>query len=387
MTVFAEPPSNDQSQVTQALFDPETHYGEGDDDALYNLFATWPENYFTSLPKPHGNRGIDEPYWEMRPSQIFLDDSFRRRGVRRLCASAIPGPDKLERERLREQLKSGGASDGTRKPFRIQSALELAQERARSDTLLALELAKHCQRPGPDPSPTISLSLSPPPRREQDEYEEWNGFSDTGPGFNSPSESTPIPNPPIPGPATLSIDALQSQVNEFAKENGFGVVRHNGSGSRVRKTRYVLQCDRYGEPRPSKGVGLRQKRSRKCGCKWKVIAEALEQNNYMWTLRTFADPQHSQHNHERSMSLSAHPVHRRLTDSVKATIEATSRRVGIRARDVRGIVKETHPGAVYTRRDIYNARAFLRREKLNGLGPTAALIKLFDRRGIPYIVK
>ncbi|KJZ69707.1 hypothetical protein HIM_10901 [Hirsutella minnesotensis 3608] len=51
-----------------SAFDPELHYGDGDDNALYNLFATWPENYFSSLPKPHGNRGIDEPYWELRQS-------------------------------------------------------------------------------------------------------------------------------------------------------------------------------------------------------------------------------------------------------------------------------------------------------------------------------
>ncbi|OAQ61363.1 hypothetical protein VFPBJ_11445 [Purpureocillium lilacinum] len=47
-----------------AVFDPELHYCDGDDNALYNLFATWPENYFSNLPKPHGNRGVDEPYWE-----------------------------------------------------------------------------------------------------------------------------------------------------------------------------------------------------------------------------------------------------------------------------------------------------------------------------------
>ncbi|KAJ6436373.1 C6 zinc finger domain-containing protein [Purpureocillium lavendulum] len=38
-------------------------------------------------------------------------------------------------------------------------------------------------------------------------------------------------------------------------------------------------------------------------------------------------------------------------------------------------------------RDIYNARALLRREKLGGLSPTAALIKLFDARGIPYVAR
>ncbi|KAK4077247.1 hypothetical protein Purlil1_12430 [Purpureocillium lilacinum] len=382
-------------------FDPELHYGDGDDNALYNLFATWPENYFSSLPKPHGNRGIDEPYWELRQSQIFLDDWFRGHGARRLFTSFIPGPDNLERARIREQVKQANLDDveqRTRTPVYFRSALDFAQEQAKLDKAVALELAHHCptlavERVAPGANDLLSAAVPtspltpptlPPPTR-QEEYEEWDGLSDTG----SPSQDAliPIPNPPMPGPAAVSIEALQSHVNEFAKENGFGVIRRNGSGSRVRKTRYVFQCDRYGEPRTSSSAGLRQRRSRKCGCKWKVIAEALEQNDYMWTLRAFADPQHSQHNHDHSMSLSAHPVHRRLTDSVKATIEATSRRVGIRARDVRGIVQQKHLGTHYTRKDIYNARARLRREKLEGLSPTAALIKLFDERGIPYIVK
>ena len=377
----------------RTAFDPELHYGHGDDDALYNLFATWPESYFSSLPKPHLNCGVDEPYWELRQSRIFLDNSFRGRGARRLFTPAVPGPDKLERERLRGQGNShdeqctGGA-------VHFRSALDFALEQANFDGSLARKLDQHypvsvprrvapgALSPSSGPSPTPA---SPPLSQEQDEYEEWDGQSYAGP--SSQAASIPIRNPPIPGPSKESVDALQSHVNEFAKENGFGVVRHNGSGSQVRKTRYVFQCDRYGKPRPSSGAGLRQKLSRKCGCKWKIIAEALEKNGYRWTLRAFADPQHSQHNHDRSMGLSAHPVHRRLTDSVKATIEATSRRVGIRARDVRGIVHEKHMGTHYTRRDIYNARALLRREKLGGLAPTAALIKLFDERGIPYIVK
>ncbi|KAK4068501.1 hypothetical protein Purlil1_13791 [Purpureocillium lilacinum] len=385
MTATAVPPP--------ATFDPEVHYGDGDDNALYNLFATWPENYFSSLPKPHGNRGIDEPYWELRQSQIFLDDWFRGRGARQLFTSFVPGPDKLERVRKREQVNANNTEQHATSTIRFRSALHFAQDQAKLDNALALELAQHCLAPttqwvvrgARDPPPLSVSPPSPSPSREQEEFEEWAGLSDTG--SSSHGASIPIPNPPIPGLAMVSVDALQSPVNDFAKENGFGVVRHNGSGSRVRKTRYVFQCDRYGEPRTSRGAGLRQRRSRKCGCKWKIIAEALEQNDYKWTLRAFADPQHSQHNHDRTMSLSAHPVHRRLTDSLKATIEATSRRVGIRARDVRGIVQEKHLGTHYTINDIYNARTLLRREKLGGLVPTAALVKLFDERGVPYIVK
>ncbi|KAM4060433.1 FAR1 DNA-binding domain-containing protein [Hirsutella rhossiliensis] len=283
-----------------SAFDPELHYGDGDDNALYNMFATWPENYFSSLPKPH-------------------DDWFRGHGARRLFTSFVPGPDKLERVRLREQANSD--EQHARSTVRFRSALDFAQEQAKLDNALALELAQHCLAPATQrvargardpPPPSVSpVSPSPSPSREQEEYEEWAGLSDTG--SSGHGASIPIPNPPIPGPAMVSVDALQSSINEFAKDNGFGVVRHNGSGSQLRKTRYVFQCDRYGEPRTPRGAGLRQRRSRKCGCKWRVIAEALEQNDYLWTLRAFADPQYSQHNHDRTMSLSAHPVHRRLT--------------------------------------------------------------------------
>ncbi|GKU11323.1 unnamed protein product [Fusarium langsethiae] len=78
---------------------------------------------------------------------------------------------------------------------------------------------------------------------------------------------------------------------------------------------------------------------------------------------------------------------RQNISSVKAAIETTSRRVGIRARDVGGLVWDSHPGTVYTRKDIYNARTLLRQEKLGGMSPTAALIKHFDDRDIPYAAK
>jgi hypothetical protein len=313
---FANPGCSDMTSTAlpPQAWDPELHYGDGDDNALYNLFATWPESYFSSLPRPHGYCGVDEPYWELQQSRMFLDDCFRGHGARRLFTPVVPGPDGLERERFREQALSDDAEPRVESSVRFQSALDLAQEQAKSDNLLALELAR--QGPGtrrrrlaigaPDPSSLASpVSPSPPPGQQQ-EYEEVEGLSDTEP--TGQIAGIPIPNPPTPGPATISIDALQSHVNEFAKENGFGVVRRNGSGSQARKTRYVFQCDRYGEPRMPRGAGLRQRRSRKCGCKWKVIAEALERSDYMWTLRAFADPQHSQHNHDRTMSLSAHPV-------------------------------------------------------------------------------
>jgi hypothetical protein len=116
-----------------------------------------------------------------------------------------------------------------------------------------------------------------------------------------------------------------------------------------------------------------------------VVAEALEEGK--WLLRQHSNPEHSQHNHGRSIGSSAHPSHRRLTEPIRTTVESTSRRVGIRARDVRAIVQEQHSESSFTRKDIYNARSLINRDKLDGHTPTAALIKLLDEMKIPYLVK
>ncbi|KAH7199059.1 uncharacterized protein B0J16DRAFT_281096, partial [Fusarium flagelliforme] len=101
-----------------------------------------------------------------------------------------------------------------------------------------------------------------------------------------------------------------------------------------------------------------------------VVAEALEEGK--WLLQQHPNPEHSQHNHGRSMGPSAHPSHKRLTTAIRATIESTSRRVGIRARDVRAVVQEQHPESVFTQRDIYNARSLINYDKFDGYTPTAA---------------
>lgn len=156
--------------------------------------------------------------------------------------------------------------------------MDFAQEQARVGDLLALKLAQYSPKFATPQvalvgqyttseavllsSPSVLQPPPPPPpsTRQQEEYEEWDGLSDTG--SSSHGASMRIPNPPIPGLAAVSVDALQSHVNEFAKENGFGVVRRNGSGRQARKTTYVFQCDRFGEPRTLEGAGLRKRRSR-----------------------------------------------------------------------------------------------------------------------------
>ncbi|KAF6788753.1 mutator-like element [Colletotrichum sojae] len=97
-----------------------------------------------------------------------------------------------------------------------------------------------------------------------------------------------------------------------------------------------------------------------------IIAEALQEGN---------------------LDASTHPSHRRLDESTKTAIETISRRISIRARDIRAVIQEQFPDSNFTQRDIYNARALINRKKLDRYSSSTALIKLFHKRRIPYIVK
>ena len=79
--------------------DPEEWYGHGDDDALYNLFTTGPLACFTTIPRPHGSQGLNEPWYELRNDyEIFLSPDFSTPGrPMYLVRQALPGPILSER--------------------------------------------------------------------------------------------------------------------------------------------------------------------------------------------------------------------------------------------------------------------------------------------------
>jgi hypothetical protein len=70
------------------------HYGVGDGDAIGNLFASYPQT-FSTVPRPHGSRGLHEPRWKLRfDHEIHLSNDFlpqRRR--RQHVRIPIPGPE------------------------------------------------------------------------------------------------------------------------------------------------------------------------------------------------------------------------------------------------------------------------------------------------------
>ena len=389
--------SVDSPQSTASAASIGQYYGLGDEDALGNLFASYPQP-FTTSPHPRGSQGLHESWWELRfDHEIHLSNDFlsalpRSQRVR----VPIPGPETDPFASDSPPRSASSLPPATGPGFK--SALRLAREVIGEGKTLTTELARSYERVrqwrerwGWSPLTSDAYESPPPyspprvPRlRPSTQSPEASDRHSQSQQSSSPTPD-PIPNPSIPGDPAPTAEALFDTVNAFAKAHGFGVVRRNGHSHKGRKIRYSFQCDRFGDPRATEGAGIRQRRSRKCGCRWMVIAEAKEEGK--WLLRKHTNPEHSQHNHGRSIGPSAHPSHRRLTAAVRATVESTSRRVGIRARDVRAVVQEQHPETAFTQRDIYNARALINCAKLDGYTPTGALIKLFDENKIPYLVK
>lgn len=67
-------------------------YGIGDDNALDNLFASYPQR-FSDVPRPHGQRGMNESTWSMRNDhEIYFntDLTLVSSSVRRVT-ELIPG--------------------------------------------------------------------------------------------------------------------------------------------------------------------------------------------------------------------------------------------------------------------------------------------------------
>ncbi|KAJ3455672.1 hypothetical protein MRS44_017154 [Fusarium solani] len=338
---FSPPLLTDRPQsATSTATSIDQYYGIGDEDALGNLFASYPQT-FSSFPRPHGSIPIPGPETD-------------------LLLSSSP-PQSTQRPPI-----------ATRADFK--SALKLVREVIGEEKRLTIELARSYERvrqwrekwgwsplnsdayESPPPySPPRGLSIQSPQAPLPPQAVRSSPFQQS----SSPTPD-PIPNPPIPGDAAPSAEVLFNWVNAFAKAHGFGIVRRNAYSYKGRKIRYSFQCDRFGEPRPPEGVGIRQRKSRKCGS----------------SITTGVASDHL-----------AHPYHRRLTTPIRATVESTSRRVGIRARDVWAVVQEQHPESVFTRKDIYDARSLINRDKFDGYTPTAALIKLFDEREIPYLVE
>jgi hypothetical protein len=131
---------------------------------------------------------------------------------------------------------------------------------------------------------------------------------------------TIIPNPPEGGPdgdaPAETFEILFQSLQAFALRHGFCVIKQRASNYRDKKPmRYDIVCDR-GQGRPSASASLRETTTQKVNCPWKVVANALKDNDWEWKFRI----RHGEHNHDASSDSSAHAMHRRITPAQQQSL-------------------------------------------------------------------
>lgn len=125
--------------------------------------------------------------------------------------------------------------------------------------------------------------------------------------------------------------------------------------------------------------GLRDRPSKKTSCTWQVIFRCPRSTG-QWEFQV-----HGSHNHGRNLYPSAPPCFRKLSPRQLDVIRNLSMRPGHRPREIFDAARDAEPNDElrhhFKMRDIYNAIARIRRERLDGLTPTAAFVEALHREG------
>lgn len=106
-----------------------------------------------------------------------------------------------------------------------------------------------------------------------------------------------------------SRDALYTAINLWAAARGYAFVTGKSRKTQNGRRLVTYVCDRGGEPPMASNARQRSTTTRRIGCQFSILAkESLDKATWRLTHRQGSG--FSQHNHEPSTNISAHPVHR-----------------------------------------------------------------------------
>ncbi|KAI8720121.1 MULE domain-containing protein [Fusarium sp. LHS14.1] len=174
-----------------------------------------------------------------------------------------------------------------------------------------------------------------------------------------------------------SREELTAAINDWAAPRGYAFISQRSSKSISGRLTVTFACDRAGIP-VATGKGVRKSASRRTGCLFSIIAKESICGT-QWHIRHRPDPRSYSHNHAPSSTPMAHPVHRQLSRSDKATVRQMAN-AGIQPREIRSYLHETSD-TLAMQQDIYNCIAQSKRDLAQGQSSIHALAAQLDDDG------
>ncbi|KAK1460408.1 hypothetical protein CMEL01_03407 [Colletotrichum melonis] len=241
-------PSSESSRPSVSQF-----YGVGDPEGQRDLITELPASILQDT------RPLANDYPSMEPT-LYLTRHFPK-GTTKTQRTTLP--------RLSPEHNPSPPNEQSQQPShptteQFSSALQLIRQVVGTNQQLTTALLRQQeyvrqwqQTWGPQVNPPPYSPPRPSSTRSEASFRTAASYHTPSNRSSSPP-ITEIPNPPIPGDPEQTYDALFDRVNNFARANGFGIVKRNRHKARGRIIRYTFQCDRFGEPRPAQGAGIRQ---------------------------------------------------------------------------------------------------------------------------------
>ncbi|TAQ87563.1 hypothetical protein B7494_g4135 [Chlorociboria aeruginascens] len=165
---------------------------------------------------------------------------------------------------------------------------------------------------------------------------------------------------PPPGGSYPTFDALFAAAQAHALAHGYAFVIGRSKRDNRGLKKVFLICDRGGTNKEKVPGEQRQRKtkSRKCGCEFGVFGM---ENKTSWLLRGRMDGAHLSHNHPPSESPTEHPGARKLDPKAIAAVKALEES-GVSVKETLEILHRENPTVRFLPRDIYNARAAIKRD-------------------------
>lgn len=295
----------------------------------------------------------------------------------RTLQGAIPPPYPFQSSELphphpHPEGINGLSQANTSSPVPRDNSLPIS--RAQDAYILQLQdaAAAHSLAPPPPPQPQ---SVSP---HQNGRSPHQNGnppqIPDPQTTSNPPTQSPPLEIAQMTRPpeGTFStFEALLAAANQHAFAHGYAfVIGRSKKKNKLGLKKVLLSCDKGGTshhkmlPLDSE-LRKRKTTTRKTGCEFGVYAIESQQE---WTLKYRPDPACALHNHGPSKSVTEHPAARKLNPSAIAAVKAM-KDAGVSAQDTLKEIQREQPGTLLIARDVYNARAALRREPERPIDP------------------
>lgn len=175
-----------------------------------------------------------------------------------------------------------------------------------------------------------------------------------------------------------SRDALHAAINAWTGPRGYAFVTGKSKKTESGRRIVFFSCDRGGTPPKVSDTRQRSTTTRRTGCQFSVLAkEALDKTR--WHLTHRPSSMFAHHNHEPSISMSAHPVHRQLSHADSLTIKNLTN-AGVAPKEIRSYLRQNTQSRA-TQQDIYNCIAQNKRDHQKGQSTIQALANELEAEG------